>query len=248
MTPDVSPEVFISYAREDMDVARALAEELRKRGVNAWYDTGWMKAGSSVRDSIDAAILRSRRGITILSPAYFAKLAKKEWLWKELNALEAKEASGAKVIFPIWHNVGRDFIAARSPLLADLHAPTTDQGIPAVVDDLLRAWKTTGATAGSRPTRRTPAPKSAPRRRAVIVGLLGIALAGTAGVLITSRILAGESPTATSDPSRGKAKPSGSDGSIAPALPLDSATEHPEPPRRIRIEGEPTEGGPRPAF
>ena len=43
------------------------------------------------------------------------------------------------VILPVWHHIGREEVIQRSPLLGNLVAVSTDRGIAAVVDELIRA-------------------------------------------------------------------------------------------------------------
>lgn len=67
-------DAFISHASEDKDdLVRPLAEELIKNGLSIWYDEFKLKVGDSLRRSIDAGLARSKFGIVILSPSFFAK-------------------------------------------------------------------------------------------------------------------------------------------------------------------------------
>lgn len=126
-TPDRPVDVFISHASEDKeDVARPLADALARLGWSAWLDELELKLGDSLSRRIDAALAHSRFGIVILSPAFFAK----EWPQRELAGLAARElATKAKVILPVWHNVDHEYIAKRSPLLADRLGVVTSIGI-----------------------------------------------------------------------------------------------------------------------
>lgn len=128
--PSGPVDVFVSHASEDKDeVARPLADALARRGWTPWLDELELKLGDSLSRRIDAALARSRFGVVILSPAFFAK----EWPQRELAGLAARElATGAKVILPVWHNVDHEFIAQRSPLLADRLGVLTSLGIDSV--------------------------------------------------------------------------------------------------------------------
>jgi sRNA-binding protein len=48
--------IFISYSHEDKKLARALAEELRQRGLKVWIDEGELKVGDSLIERIATAI------------------------------------------------------------------------------------------------------------------------------------------------------------------------------------------------
>ncbi|MHB0961118.1 MAG: toll/interleukin-1 receptor domain-containing protein [Pirellulaceae bacterium] len=109
-------DVFISHASEDKeDVVRPLAEKLVELGLNVWYDEFRLKVGDSLRRSIDAGLAKSRFGIVVLSPSFFAK----NWPQYELDGLVQREMDGGKVILPLWHRVTKSEVMGYSPSLAD---------------------------------------------------------------------------------------------------------------------------------
>lgn len=131
-------DVFISHASEDKEsFVRALAEGLRARGVNVWYDEFELRVGDSLRRSIDRGLANSRFGIVVLSSAFFAK----NWPQYELDGLVTKEMSGnGKVILPIWHKVSKDEVAGYSPTLADKVALNTGiQSLDEIIEELVGA-------------------------------------------------------------------------------------------------------------
>lgn len=119
--PSASPDerdfdVFISHASEDKDhVVRPLAQALRDRGLSVWYDEFELKIGDSLRRKIDAGIARSRFGMVVLSPPFFAK----GWPQYELDGLVTMAVSGVQVLLPLWHGVSKDEVVRQSPSLAD---------------------------------------------------------------------------------------------------------------------------------
>jgi hypothetical protein len=111
-------DVFISHASEDKDaVVRALAQALdQDYSLRVWYDEFELRIGDSLRRKIDAGIARTRFGVVVLSHAFFAK----NWSQYELDGLVVREMSGGKqIILPLWHNISKDEIIAKSPSLAD---------------------------------------------------------------------------------------------------------------------------------
>jgi TIR domain/Domain of unknown function (DUF1883) len=67
-------DVFISHAAEDKRaVVRPLDEALEARGVKVWFDEFELRIGDSLRRRIDFGIARSRFGLVVLSPSFFAK-------------------------------------------------------------------------------------------------------------------------------------------------------------------------------
>jgi hypothetical protein len=129
-------DVFICHASEDKnEIARPLAEALRRKGLEVWYDEFTLTLGDSLSRSIDHGLARSRFGVVILSPSFF----KKEWPRKELDGLTVKEVSFGKTILPIWHNVDREYVLQYSPILSDKLAVSTGKGLEQVVDEILKA-------------------------------------------------------------------------------------------------------------
>jgi hypothetical protein len=90
-----------------------------------WLDEQELQIGDSLSGKMDQGLSRSRYGVVILSPAFFAK----HWPKKELAGLRALEDAGRKVILPIWHNVDKATVARFSPPLADSFAANSDQGM-----------------------------------------------------------------------------------------------------------------------
>ena len=117
-------DAFISHCIEDPGkFIRSLAEALRSRGITVWYDEFELSVGDSLRRSIDKGLVKSRFGIVVLSPAFFAK----NWTQYQLDGLVAKEMEGGKVILPIWHKISKDEVMSYSPSLADKMALSTSQ-------------------------------------------------------------------------------------------------------------------------
>lgn len=131
-------DVFISHASEDKDaIAKPLADALRAKGLEVWYDDFALKLGDSLRQSIDRGLARSRFGVVILSARFFEK----HWPQQELNGLATREVNGEKVILPVWHGVGFAEVSGYSPTLADRKAVHTDKGLPYVVEQIMEVVK-----------------------------------------------------------------------------------------------------------
>lgn len=115
-------DVFISHASEDKSlVVRPLAQALQGAGLRVWYDEFELRIGDSLRRKIDAGLARSRFGIVVLSPNFFAK----GWPQYELDGLVSGANSGVQSLLPIWHEVSRSEVAAYSPPLSDKVARST---------------------------------------------------------------------------------------------------------------------------
>lgn len=117
-------DVFISHASEDKnDVVRPLANALKEKGVNVWYDEFEMRIGDSLRRKIDQGLSKSRFGIVVISRSFI----KKGWTNYELDGLMTKAVSGQQIILPIWHDITKQEVIDYSPSLADKVARNTSQ-------------------------------------------------------------------------------------------------------------------------
>lgn len=134
--PQKSMDIFICHATEDKEeVARPITERLEEAGWQVWFDDFELRLGDRLRAGIDSGLSRSRYGAVILSPHF---LARKPWTEHELDGLMSREVAGggAKVILPIWHNVGFEQINDYSSALAGRLASSTAQGLDKVIADL----------------------------------------------------------------------------------------------------------------
>lgn len=131
-------DVFISHASEDKtSFVQGFAEELRRRGLEVWYDDFTLRVGDSLRQTIDYGLSKSRYGVVILSKAFFVK----DWPRRELEGLLANEPSKKSSILPVWHGVTRDEVVEYSPTLAGLVAADTSEGLHSVVRKILEVVK-----------------------------------------------------------------------------------------------------------
>jgi len=115
-------DVFISHATEDKDeVVRPLAHALQSLELRVWYDEFELRLGDSLRRKIDGGLARSRFGVVVLSPSFFAK----NWPQYELDGLVTREMTGEQIILPLWHKVTKAEVISFSPSLADKVARNT---------------------------------------------------------------------------------------------------------------------------
>lgn len=133
-------DVFVSHASEDKDaIVRPLANALRERGLEVWYDEFELRIGSSLRKTIDRGIASSRFGVVVLSQAFFGK----GWPEYELDGLVTRSVGGDQVLLPVWHNVSKQEVVSYSPSLADKLARSTAthtvEEIAAEIAEVIRA-------------------------------------------------------------------------------------------------------------
>lgn len=127
-------DFFISHASEDKEsFVRPLADALRSRGAQVWYDDFMLTIGDSLRRSIDRGLASSRFGIVVLSEAFF----RKDWTQRELDGLVALETSDRKTILPIWHKVSKAEVTSYSPTLGDkLALNSSSFSVDEIADEL----------------------------------------------------------------------------------------------------------------
>ncbi len=128
---------FIAHASEDKDdIARPLAEYLHRAGYEVWYDEFSLRAGDSLRESIDKGLASSCCGIVVLSHNFVAK----GWPRAELDGLVGLHMDGeVKQLLPIWHEMTEGEVRAFSPLLAGKRGIPTHDGFERVAHDVVRA-------------------------------------------------------------------------------------------------------------
>lgn len=128
-------DFFLCHASEDKEIAREIVERLSALGYTVWFDEAVLRVGDSLREKIDAGLAQCRYGIVLLSPSFFAK----NWPHMELDGLVARQAQGAKVVLPVYHNIMHEEVSQYSPLLSALLAAETSAGSSEVVRLLCQA-------------------------------------------------------------------------------------------------------------
>lgn len=128
-------DLFISHASEDKDdLVRPLAEQLKRAGVDVWYDEYTVLPGDSITESLDKGMIECEYGLVVISPAYLQK----KWTEYELKSLLTKDVNKGKTIIPVWHNVDYETVSKRSLYLADKKAINSSDGIGHLVFEIIR--------------------------------------------------------------------------------------------------------------
>jgi len=122
-----SYDAFISHASEDKEsLVRPLATELKRLGMNLWFDEELLAVGDSLKLGLDAGLSRSRYGIVVVSPEFLAK----PWPRYELDEiLKKNQGDGSKVLLPIWHGVTPDEVEKEAPGLIGIVALESRIGV-----------------------------------------------------------------------------------------------------------------------
>ncbi|MHB8085095.1 MAG: TIR domain-containing protein [Dehalococcoidia bacterium] len=123
-------DFFISYAYEDHDFVTKLTDQLRSH-YKVWYDQEEISAGASIIKGINEGLSKSKHGLVILSPNYFAK----NLTQRELAAL----ITLGKRIIAIRLNIGQAEILRVAPIMADIRAIDSSIGIKKIVTEIRKA-------------------------------------------------------------------------------------------------------------
>lgn len=135
MADEFKWDIFISHATEDKEsVAVPLAKELSKYPIKVWIDNQELKIGDSLLEKIHEGITKSRYGVVILSPNFFAK----KWTKRELKMLFMRddEDDDGVVILPVWHDVTAKEVKSYNLLLADAVGISTSKGLDYVAAEI----------------------------------------------------------------------------------------------------------------
>lgn len=102
--------------------------------------TRTISLGDSLRRKIDHGLATCRFGVVVLSEAFFAK----DWPQYELDGLVARQmGGGGQLIFPLWHNLSKAQLLAKSLSLTDLVAlRTADLTVDEIADQIADAVRT----------------------------------------------------------------------------------------------------------
>jgi TolB-like protein/Tfp pilus assembly protein PilF len=184
---EVSKAVFLSYAREDADAARRVAEALRAFGIEVWFDQNELRGG----DAWDASIRKQIRECALFMPVISATTqARTEGYFRREWRLAVERmqdmASGVPFIVPVVVDDTPEKGALVPEEFMRVHWTRLVKGIPSpqFVDQVRkllvdRAWKA-AAPAPATPAAETSAPKKSggvPVWAWALVAVVGLAAA-----------------------------------------------------------------------
>ena len=94
---ETTPHAFLCHASEDKEIARPLAEELRRNGVDTFYDEWEIGPGDSIRQKIDEGIGDCTHFIVLLTPISIEK----PWVKAEIDAGFGRNLKGECKFIPL---------------------------------------------------------------------------------------------------------------------------------------------------
>lgn len=94
------PSIFLSHTSIDKPFVEKLARDLRRIGVNVWYDRWVIKVGDSIAWKIEEGIRENEYLGIVLSP----EALNSEWVKSELGSAWVKQMQTRKVVvLPIYN-------------------------------------------------------------------------------------------------------------------------------------------------
>ncbi len=101
LPPGLGKDVFLSYARDDVDAVRRLRDALAEQGVQCWLDEHAMEPGGDYEQVIEAAIHSCRLFVPLLSRKAVSRDTRFVYLeWKIAQKRAERMAEGVTFIVP----------------------------------------------------------------------------------------------------------------------------------------------------
>lgn len=132
-------DTFLSFAEEDVETAYRIYSELTKKGLKVWFSREHLKYGQSILGVITKVIQNSNSGIVLLSASTFSD--DQHFPIQELKTLQDQHRYRNLLLFPIYHGITHDYILDNYPMLSDLYACNTQQGLEAISEKFLQELK-----------------------------------------------------------------------------------------------------------
>ena len=225
--PTARGAVFVSYAREDTDAARRIAEALRSHGVEVWFDQNELRGG----DAWDGKIRRQIKECALFLPVISSRTQDRTEGYFRLEWKLAVErthlmAEGMAYLAPVAIDDTAESSAVVPPEFMKVQWTRLSGGLPTTpfveqIKRLLEAPRK--ATPGTRPAAVAPAsPVALPKSTAplMVVGL--VAVIAIAAALYFALRPAAKDPTPTA-----KSVAVAPAGAPVPVAPVPAATTLP---------------------
>lgn len=223
--PDSTKAVFLSYASEDAEAARRIADALRGFGIEVWFDQNELRGGDQWDAKIRGQIKACGIFMAVISKtteardeAYF----RREWKLAEDRTHDM--APGKAFIVPVVIDDTPEHGAAVPDSFTKAHWTRLPGGVPSTafidqVKRLLQPAKAVGQFSAAA-TSSAPVARGTPRRNRLPGLVLGVAAVVVVGILIA--VVVGRKSVPSVDRSA-----SASDKSIA-VLPFENLSPDPE--------------------
>jgi TIR domain len=126
------PTAFLCHATEDKALARRMAADLQRAGIETFFDEWEMRAGDSLRQKIDAGLGVCSHFIALLSPVALTK----PWVNAEMDGAFVRKLAGVCRFIALRHGLAPEGLP---PLLRGSLSPSIsdyDRDMKALIDDI----------------------------------------------------------------------------------------------------------------
>lgn len=114
-----TPRAFLSYAWDDRELAKKIAESLQTNGIETWWAEWEIGSGDSIRRKIDAGLGDCTHFIVLLTPYSITR----PWVNEEIDAGFMRKVNAKSRFIPLRHGIAPD---ALPPLMSGLLSPEID--------------------------------------------------------------------------------------------------------------------------
>lgn len=131
----IAPRVFLSYHREDKQIARLLATRLAARGIGTWLDEAEIKLGDTLMERIQRAIEEVEYVAVLISKHSLAS----SWVAKELEIAINRELDTKSVkVLPVLLDDSTLPEFLNRKMHADLRSPDNLEKVVAAIEARLQ--------------------------------------------------------------------------------------------------------------
>jgi hypothetical protein len=126
------PKAFLSYAFEDRDLAKHIAEGLMANGVDTWWAEWEIGSGDSLRRKIEEGLTKCTHFIVLLTTTSINK----PWVNQEMDAGLVRKIEERCRFIPLRHGLAAKDLP---PLLSGMLAPEIDANctqLPALINEI----------------------------------------------------------------------------------------------------------------
>lgn len=113
------PHAFLSYGREDRELARRIAEGLQGNGIETWWAEWEIGSGDSIRRKIDEGLGTCTHFVVLLTPDSITR----PWVNEEIDAGYMRKVASKCRFIPLRHNIEPSALPA---LMQGMYSPTVD--------------------------------------------------------------------------------------------------------------------------
>jgi TIR domain len=125
-------KIFISYASADEEVANRLADCLKRKNKDIWFDKIQITWGDQIVSEINTGLSTSFMGIVVLSNNFFNRAMPQ----LELNSMIFLMNAVKFRILPLYHDINPQDLLLSYPLLSNIRGEKADQDCDALVSKL----------------------------------------------------------------------------------------------------------------